>query len=58
MSATGALSVIREMLPLEKSALVVMMLEMIKADGDINDEEMKVFIVVCAACDIPLPKMK
>lgn len=57
MSATAAFSIIRDMLPDEKSALVIMMLEMIRADGDIDDDEMKIFIVVCAACDIPLPKL-
>ena len=56
MSVTGCLSILRNLLPHEKRALAIMMLEMIRADGDIDDEEMKVFIVVCAAADIPLPE--
>ncbi len=58
MSVTGCLSILRDLLPHEKQALAIMMLEMIRADGEIHDEEMKVFIVVCAAADIPLPKQK
>jgi len=56
MSVTGCLSIIRDLLPVEKGALAVMMLEMIRADGDIHKEELKVFAVVCAAADITLPK--
>jgi uncharacterized tellurite resistance protein B-like protein len=58
MSVIGCLSIIKELLPHEKQALAIMMLEMIRADGDIDDEEMKVFIVVCAAAEIPLPDVK
>lgn len=56
MNALGCLSIIKAMLPHEKQALAIMMLEMIRADGHIDDEEMKVFIVVCAAAEISLPK--
>ncbi|NVN97164.1 hypothetical protein HXX01_02945 [Candidatus Nomurabacteria bacterium] len=50
------MSILRDLLPIEKQALAVMMLEMIRADGDVDDQELKIFAVVCAATDIPLPK--
>lgn len=56
MSVTGCLSILRDLLPLEKNALAIMMLEMIRADGKVDKEELKVFAVVCAAADIQLPK--
>jgi len=55
MSVTGCLTIIRDLLPHEKSALALMMFEMIRADGEVDNEELKVFAVVCAAADIPLP---
>ena len=58
MSVLGCLAILRDMLPVEKAALAIMMLEMINADGEIDDKEMKVFIVVCAGADIPLPTSK
>jgi uncharacterized tellurite resistance protein B-like protein len=58
MSVTGCLLIIKDLTLIEKQALAIMMLEMIRADGDIDNEEMKVFIVVCAAADIPLPETK
>jgi uncharacterized tellurite resistance protein B-like protein len=56
MSVAGSLSIIRDMLPAEKHALAIMMLEMIRADGEVDDEETKVFIAVCAMADIKLPE--
>jgi uncharacterized tellurite resistance protein B-like protein len=56
MSVTGCLSIIKDLQPHEKIALAIMMLEMIRADGEVDKEELKVFAVVCAAADIPLPK--
>lgn len=56
MSVAGSLAIIKEMLPHEKIALAIMMYEMITADGDIDDQEIKVFIAVCALADIPLPE--
>lgn len=58
MSVVGCLSILRGLTSDEKRLLAVMMLEMINADGDIDEEEMKVFIVVCAGADIPLPDLK
>ena len=55
MSVVGCLSILRGLTHEEKILLAIMMREMINADGDINEEEMKVFIVVCAGADIPLP---
>lgn len=54
MSVVGCLSIIRNLLPHQKNALAIMMLEMIGVDDDVNSEELKVFTVVCAAADIPL----
>lgn len=56
MSVMGCLSIIKGMLPHEKSALALMMLEMIRADGEVDKRELEIFAVVCAATDIPLPK--
>lgn len=56
MSVVGSLSIIKQMLPIEKQTLAIMMLEMIRADGDVDDEEIKVFITVCALAEIPLPE--
>ena len=56
MNALGCLLILKNLLPIEKAALAVMMLEMIQADGNVDKEELKVFAVVCAAADIPLPK--
>ena len=58
MSVIGCLSIIREMTVTQKQVLAYMMLEMIRADGEIDKEEMKVFVVVCAGADIPLPSTK
>ncbi len=58
MSALGCLSILRGLTQEEKGLLAIMMLEMINADGDIDEVEMKVFIVVCAGADIPLPDFK
>lgn len=58
MSVAGCLSILRELLPHEKLSLLVMMLEMIRADGDLDDTEMKLIVVVCAAADIPVPEIK
>ena len=33
----------------------IMMLEMITADGHSHSDEIKIFIIVCAGADIPLP---
>lgn len=57
MSVAGCLAILRDLLPHEKNALAIMMLEMIRADGEIDKEELKVFAVVCAAADIQLPKI-
>ena len=56
MSAVGSLEIIKQMLPHEKQAIAIMMLEMIRADGDIDNEEVKVFLTVCAFAKIPLPE--
>lgn len=56
MSVVGGLAIIKQMLAHEKQLLAIMMLEMIRADGDIDDEEIKVFITVCALAEIPLPE--
>jgi len=56
LSVVGSLSIIREMLPAEKHAIAIMMHEMIKADGEVNDKEIKIFIAVCAYADIKLPE--
>lgn len=58
MSVTGSLAIIKNMLDHEKKLLAIMMIEMIKADGDVDDQEFKTFIVVCAAADIPVPPVK
>jgi len=58
MSAIGSLAILRGLSPIAKQALAVMMLEMINADGEVDNEEMKVFLVVCAGADIPLPTNK
>jgi len=58
MSVLGCLSILRGLTSEEKAALTIMMLEMINADGNISEDEMKVFIVVCAGADIPLPNFK
>lgn len=58
MSAIGSLSILRQMNNIEKTALALMMFEMMKADGHIDDDEMKIFIVVCAGADIPMPESK
>jgi len=57
MSVIGCLAILKGLLLHEKEALAIMMLEMIRADGKVDDEELKVFAVVCAAADIPLPNI-
>jgi len=56
LSVVGSLAIIKQMLPIEKQLLALMMLEMINADGDVDSEEIKVFIAVCALAEIPLPE--
>jgi len=56
MSVTGSLSIIRDLPEEIKSAVAFIMLEMIQADGEVDEEEMKVFFIVCAAADIALPE--
>lgn len=56
MSVVGSLDIIKKMLPHEKQALAVMMHQMITADGDVDEEELKVFITVCALSEIELPE--
>lgn len=58
MSVIGCLSILRETTDGQKHALAYMMLEMIRADGEIDNEEMKVFVVVCAGEDILLHETK
>ncbi|MGL4955733.1 MAG: hypothetical protein ACRC9X_00970 [Bacteroidales bacterium] len=55
MSVTGCLSIINDLQFIDKKAVAIMMLEMIKADGEIDKEEVKIFSFVCAAANIPLP---
>jgi uncharacterized tellurite resistance protein B-like protein len=41
----------------EKSALGLMMVEMIKADGDIDRGEVEIFTAVFIATGIPMPEL-
>ena len=58
MSVIGSLAILKDLSPIAKQGLAIMMLEMINADGEVDDEEMKVFVVVCAGAEIPLPTNK
>jgi uncharacterized tellurite resistance protein B-like protein len=58
MSVTRALSIINNLTEGDKLLVQVMMLEMMRADGHIDEEEMKIFLVVCAATGMPLPDLE
>jgi uncharacterized tellurite resistance protein B-like protein len=40
----------------ERMSLVLMMSEMISADKEVHKKELEVFVIVCAALDVKLPK--
>ncbi|MDR2084258.1 MAG: TerB family tellurite resistance protein [Bacteroidales bacterium] len=52
MSVAGCLKIIKNFTPDKKAAMVFMMREMIKVDGDISDEEFSIFQTVCEFAEI------
>ncbi len=56
MSVAISIATIRKMSEIKKSALALMMHQMITADGNIDEEEMKVFVAVCALGQITVPE--
>jgi uncharacterized tellurite resistance protein B-like protein len=56
MSVAQSLSIIRNLSDANKELVRMLMLKLINIDGSIDDNELEVFVVVCAATGIPLPK--
>lgn len=56
LSVVGCLAILRGMTLDNKHALLYIMREMINVDGNVNDEEMNIFLVVCQGADLPVPQ--
>lgn len=55
MSVSISLSVVKDMSTFQKEAFAIMMIEMMRADGDIAESETMIIAHVCAFADINLP---
>ena len=55
MSVIHCISIIRALLPHEKEILAFMMIEMIKADGKVEDSELELLMTICNMTNIQLP---
>ena len=51
-----SLAILSQMTDAKKTALAVMMQQMIEADNDIDEKEMEIFVAVFVAAGIPIPK--
>jgi hypothetical protein len=49
--------IIKEMDKIQKEALSIMMQEIMRVDGEIDNREFEIFLVICIGADIPLPKL-
>jgi uncharacterized tellurite resistance protein B-like protein len=56
MSVAQCLRIISNLSLADKELFRMLMLKLINIDGSIDDNELEVFVVVCAATGIPLPK--
>jgi uncharacterized tellurite resistance protein B-like protein len=55
MSVIHCISIIRSLLPHEKTVLAYIMMEMIKVDGRIDNEEIELLLTICNMTEIKLP---
>jgi len=55
IKVSESLAILSQMSDINKTALALMMQQMIEADNDIDEKEMEIFFVVFAGAGIPLP---
>ena len=58
LTVKQAISILKEMTPEKKQSAQTMLLEMVKVDGAVDEDEMKIFSAICTAAELPLPEFK